>query len=106
MSDDDSNASPSAAPLSSLPVGRTQSGERLGLAAYDGRELLLTSVRAFAPGQPISLQIDVGIGVSLDLKSVGSVKQPDGSFRVRTRHTTLSRHAREALVRLFGLPEA
>jgi hypothetical protein len=76
----------------------------LALTAYDGRELSLSSARAFAPGQPISLQVDVGIGFSLELKSVGSVKQADGSFRVRARHATLSRHAREALAKLFGNP--
>jgi hypothetical protein len=82
---------------------RTQSGDIVQLISYDGRELALASTRAYAPGQPISLQVDVGIGVSLELKSVGSVKQPDGSFVIRTRHTTLSRHARESLAKLFGL---
>lgn len=85
---------------------RTQSGENVQLLSYDGRELALASGRAYAPGQPISLQVDVGIGFSLELKSVGSIKQPDGSFVVRTRHTTLSRHARESLAKLFGLASA
>lgn len=90
----------------SAPIsGRTSAGETLILCAYDGRELALGSSRAFAPGQPLTLQVDVGTGFSLELKSVGSIKQPDGSFLVRTRHTTLSRHARESLARLFGLAE-
>jgi hypothetical protein len=92
--------------MSASASGRTQSGETLQLLAYDGRELALTSTRAYAPGQPISLHVDVGIGFSLELKSVGSVKQPDGSFVIRTRHTTLSRHARESLAKLFSLPTA
>jgi hypothetical protein len=90
----------------SAPIsGRTGSGETLTLCAYDGRELSLGSPRAFAPGQPLTLQVEVGngSGFSLELKSIGSTKQPDGSFVVRARHTTLSRHAREALARLFGL---
>lgn len=87
----------------SEPVhGRTSNGETLLLRSYDGRELGLGSARAFAPGQPISLQVDVGAGFSLDLKSIGSIKQPDGTFLVRARHATLSRPAREALDRLFG----
>jgi hypothetical protein len=102
MSADEPTGAAGARP-DALPQGRTSSGERLALMAYDGRELQLGSARAFAPGQPISLQVDVGIGFSLELKSVGSVKQPDGSFCVRTRHSTLSRHAREALARLFGI---
>jgi hypothetical protein len=87
----------------SEPVsGRTNKGEVLLLCAYDGRELGLGSSRAFAPGQPITLQVDVGAGFSLELKSIGSVKQPDGTFLVRARHATLSRHARESLDKLFG----
>jgi hypothetical protein len=89
--------------MSPRASGRTNSGDTLSLCAYDGRELSLGSVRAFAPGQPLTLQVDVGAGFSLELKSVGSLKQADGSFVVRARHTTLSRHAREALARLFGL---
>jgi hypothetical protein len=82
--------------------GRTNKGETLALRSYDGRELGLESERAYAPGQPITLQVDVGVGFSLELKSIGSVKQPDGTFLVRARHATLSRHAREALDKLFG----
>lgn len=82
--------------------GRTNKGETLILRSYDGRELGLEASRAFAPGQPIALQVDVGAGFSLELKSIGSVKQSDGSFLVRARHATLSRPARDALDRLFG----
>lgn len=87
--------------MSNPLCGRTNKGETLILRAYDGRELALEASRAFAPGQPIALQVDVGAGFSLELKSVGSVKQADGTFLVRARHTTLNRPAREALDRLF-----
>jgi hypothetical protein len=88
----------------SEPVsGRTNKGELLLLRSYDGRELGLGSSRAFAPGQPIALQVDVGAGFSLELKSIGSIKQADGTFLVRARHATLNRQAREALDKLFGL---
>jgi len=84
-------------------LARDASGETLELTHYDGRELKLLSTRALAPGQRLALQVDIGIGFVLDLKSHGSVKQPDGRYLVRARATTLSRHAREALEKLFGL---
>jgi hypothetical protein len=82
---------------------RSGSGEQLELTHYDGRELKLVSVRALAPGQRLALQVDVGVGFMLDLKSLGSVKQDDGRYLVRARATTLSKHARAALEKLFGL---
>lgn len=82
---------------------RSSSGEQLELAHYDGRELKLFSERALAPGQRLALQVDVGIGFTLELKSIGSVKQEDGRYLVRARPTTLSKHARDSLERLFGL---
>jgi hypothetical protein len=83
-------------------LARSSSGETLELTAYDGRELKLISERALAPGQRLALQVDVGIGFVLDLKSHGSVKQEDGRYLVRARATTLSKHARDALDKLFG----
>ena len=84
-------------------LARDASGETLELTHYDGRELKLLSTRALAPGQRLSLSIDVGIGFTLDLKSHGSVRQEDGRYLVRARATTLSKHARDSLEKLFGL---
>lgn len=86
----------------SIPA-RTGAGETYQLVAYDGRELTLVSERALAPGNPISVQVDVGVGFALELKSLGSVRRPEGGFTVRARPTTLSRHAREALAKAFAL---
>jgi hypothetical protein len=86
----------------STPAHRANGGA-LELSHYDGREFRLISVRALAPGQRLALQVDAGVGFVLDLKSVGSVKQEDGRYLVRARATTLSRHARDALEKLFGL---
>jgi hypothetical protein len=82
---------------------RSANGEMLELNHYDGREFRLFSERALAPGQRLALQVDAGIGFVLDLKSLGSVKQEDGRYLVRARATTLSRHARDALEKLFEL---
>jgi hypothetical protein len=84
-------------------LGRNTSGETLEVTHYDGREFKLLSACALAPGQRLALQVDVGIGFTLDLKSLGSVKQDDGRYLVRARATTLSKHARDALEKLFGL---
>jgi hypothetical protein len=84
-------------------LARGAAGEVLELAQYDGRELKLISQRALAPGQRLALQVDVGIGFMLELKSIGSVKREDGRYLVRARATTLSKHAREGLEKLFGL---
>jgi hypothetical protein len=82
---------------------RGASGEVFDLTHYDGREFKLLSARALAPGERLALQLDIGVGFTLELKSVGSVKQEDGRYLVRARATTLSKHARDALEKLFGL---
>jgi hypothetical protein len=83
-------------------LGRSASGDVIEVTHFAGAELKLLSPRALAPGQRLSLQVDVGVGFVLDLKSLGSVKQDDGRYRVRARATTLSKHARDALEKLFG----
>jgi hypothetical protein len=83
-------------------LARSADGEPIELSHYDGSEFKLLSVRALAPGQRLALQVDVGVGFVLDLKSLGSVKQDDGRYLVRARATTLSKHARAALEKLFG----
>jgi hypothetical protein len=76
-------------------------GERLELVAYDGKLFTLTGARAFAPGNPLTLELALGIGHTLELKSIGSKKRPDGRFDVRARAATLTRGAREALAQAF-----
>lgn len=78
-------------------------GEPVELCAYDGKLFRLVSARAFAPGQPLVVEAALGSSVTLELKSVGSVRRPDGSFEVRARASTLSRQARSALVAAFPL---
>lgn len=87
-------------------IGRSGAGEAIEVTHFAGAELKLLSPRALAPGQRLSLQVDVGVGFVLDLKSLGSVKQDDGRYLVRARATTLSKHARDALQKLFGKNES
>lgn len=67
------------------------------LCGYDGRHFRLLCSHAFAPGQPLTVTAPLSSSVDLELKSLGSVKQPDGRYEVRARPMTLSRHARTAL---------
>lgn len=75
--------------------------EPLELCAYDGKLFTLRSVAAFAPGQPLTLHAQFTSEVTLELKSIGSVKLVDGRFQVRARATTLRKEAREALLSHF-----
>jgi hypothetical protein len=83
-------------------AARTSSGEALSLSGFDGKQFRFVSPRAFAPGQPLNVSVEVGSGFWLELKSLGSARQADGSFVVRARATTLSRPAREALLAGFA----
>lgn len=78
-------------------------GEPVALCAYDGKLFRLVSARAFAPGQPLVVEAALGSPVTLELKSVGSVRLADGTFEVRARASTLSRQARSALTKAFAL---
>jgi hypothetical protein len=75
--------------------------EAVRFVHFDGRHFVFESPKAFAPGQPMLVSVDGESELRLDLKSLGSVKQSDGLFRVRARATTITRAARDALVRLF-----
>ena len=81
---------------------RAASGEALSLTAFDGKLFRLVSPRAFAPGQPLTLSLELGSGLSLELKSLGSVRLAQGGFEVRARAATLSRAARAALLARFA----
>jgi hypothetical protein len=86
-------------------AARTSSGEALSLIGFDGRHFRFVSPRAFAPGQPLNVAVELGSGFSLELKSLGSVRTSEAAFEVRARATTLSRHAREALLAGFASSE-
>jgi hypothetical protein len=81
--------------------------EELTLTRYDGRLFVFESARAFAPGQPMAVQLEaehVGGGrISLDLKAIGSVRRPSGGYEVRARAATLTRGARTRLEQAFGI---
>ncbi len=81
---------------------RDRHGDLLDLVAFDGKLFELVGPRAFAPGQPVVLEMSVGMGHRLELKSVGSRKRPDGRFTIRARATTLTKAARDALEQSMG----
>lgn len=76
---------------------RDRHGDILELVDFDGKAFELVGPRAFAPGQPLVLEMAFGMGHRLELKSTGSRKRSDGRFDIRARATTLTRSAREAL---------
>lgn len=78
-------------------AGRARSGEAVQLVDFDGKHFRLVSARPFAPGQPLAVELSLGEGLSLELKSLGSVRRAPEGFEVRARAATLSRFAREAL---------
>jgi len=80
---------------------RARDGELLSLLDFDGKHFRLASGRAFAPGQPLTLEVELRGGLTLELKSLGSVRAEGGGFEVRARAATLSRAARDALCAHF-----
>jgi len=69
------------------------------LRSFDGKWLVLEAPRAWAPGSPMKIQAQLGDDAhGLDARSLGSRRQPDGSFRVKTRMVSLTRGSREALL--------
>jgi hypothetical protein len=86
--------------MKSLPC--SLAGQPVELHAFDGKQARLLSTRALAPGQPLRLEIPVAPACTLDLKSLGSVKQPDGRFEVRVRALSMPREVRTQLLALFA----
>ncbi|MDB4972959.1 MAG: hypothetical protein JWN48_1300 [Myxococcaceae bacterium] len=78
--------------------------EPLQLVGFDGKLFKLRSHKAFAPGQPLTLDAQFQSSVTLELKSIGSVKLADGIFEVRARAMTLRKEARETLLSHFPPP--
>jgi len=79
------------------------SADSIELCGYDGRHFRLVSSHPFAPGQPLTVTAPLSSSVDLELKSLGSVKLPDGRYEVRARPMTLSRQARGALEAHFQI---
>lgn len=74
-------------------------GAELRLLSFDGKWLVLEGARAWAPGSPMKIEAELGEEKhALDARSLGSQRQPDGSFRVKTRMVSLTRASRAALV--------
>jgi hypothetical protein len=80
----------------SIPL-RDRHGDTIELMSFDGKQFELVGPRAFAPGQPLVLEMSLGPGYRLELKSLGSKKRADGRFDIRARATTLAKGAREML---------
>ena len=76
-------------------------GQPIELCAFDGKQARLVSVRALAPGQPLTLEVPLETGCTLELKSLGSVKRVDGRYDVRARAVTLPREVRARLLAHF-----
>ena len=77
-------------------------GQPIVLCAFDGKQARLMSERALAPGQPLTLQVPLETGCTLELKSLGSVKRADGGYDVRARAVTLPREVRTRLLAHFA----
>lgn len=86
--------------MKSFPV---HCGEQpLELQHFDGKHFRLVSAVAFAPGQPLTVELTIALPRTLDLKSLGSVKRADGRFDVRARAATLTREVRAELLAAFA----
>ncbi len=81
---------------------RDRHGDTLELVSFDGKQFELVGPRAFAPGQPLVLEMSLGPGYRLELKSTGSKRRTDGRFDIRARATTLAKGARDALEQALG----
>jgi len=79
-----------------------QHAEAMTLEAFDGKQLVFESPRAFAPGNPLKVRVDLK-SLTLELKSIGSRKRTEGVFEVRARIMTMPKEVRDVLNTHFGL---
>ncbi|MET0283138.1 MAG: hypothetical protein ABW352_01655 [Polyangiales bacterium] len=72
----------------------------IDVVSFDGKQFMLRSAEAFAPGQPLTVVLKLASEHLLELKSLGSVKREDG-FHIRARAQTLHKATRDALLAAF-----
>jgi hypothetical protein len=71
----------------------------LSLLAFDGRWLVLEAPRAWAPGSPMALRVELGGATHpLDARSLGSRRVAEGRYQIKLRMVSLSRVGRKALL--------
>lgn len=88
------------------PSGRFEDGTPLQAVEYGQLTLTLHCPRAYPPGKPLSLQVELDEAVALVGRCIGSKLQPEGHYQVRMRLTNLSRPTRLALEGRLGKPGA
>ncbi|MGF1467911.1 MAG: hypothetical protein ACFCGT_17460 [Sandaracinaceae bacterium] len=82
------------------PASVPEVGAEGEAVAFAGQVLHLHLPRAFAPGAPVRVRVDVaGEALGLEGKTIGSKRLDEGRFHVRVRLVNLRRAQREALVR-------
>lgn len=88
--------------LSGVTV-QLQDGTAAYATAYQKDTLLLRCARAFPPGKPLSLtvQLQKFPETLVSARCIGSKLQPDGHYEVRLRLTNLRRQTREVLAATF-----
>lgn len=73
------------------------------LLAVEGEWATIVSVKAFAPGQPLSFDLQDDAGTfGIGGKAQGSKRLEDGRFRVKMRLVNLRRDLRERMLALQG----
>jgi hypothetical protein len=73
-------------------------GDRFELLSFDGKLFVLIGERAYAPGNPMPVIVELTPSITLELKSIGSRVRDDQRYDIRARATTLPKPTRERLV--------
>lgn len=82
---------------------RLESGEDCEGLSFDGKLFRFAGPRAFAPGAPLRLLVELVDGSrALEGRSLGSKLREDQRYEVRMRFVNLRRELREALVLALG----
>jgi hypothetical protein len=100
--------------LGRVRIAAGAEGEALELS---GETMKLVIDRAFAPGAPMSFELEVSPelapelargpkNIALEARTIGSKRQPDGRFEVRVRLINLRREDRLWLAGKPGVPRA
>lgn len=75
---------------------------RAELRALAKDVLTIGGDRAMAPGSPITLRAVEGEGPTIEGRTIGSRREPDGRFEVRVRLVSFTREQRGWLVERLG----